>query len=297
MLKIKEIRVKEKLKPEMTQVWSLKIWALWTLFPIISLLIVGGIVFWLSEGEPTRSSYWLLQQNGFVLLNNKLSVLPDWFWSNATLLGDALVLIPIISLIIPRWSKAFIAVLGTIPLAAFFSLLFKNLAQVPRPAAVLDLHSFNVIGRAISNHHSLPSGHSITIFAGVVAILAVLLPAPKNLNQWATVFFMLLFAAVICLSRVAVGAHWPLDIIFGMALGWIAGLSGAAVARRYSFNGHLSRRHCELLMISMLFWSGHLIYRAFLSPEHESILWLSALCGIISVVKLSKFRHQLSMSS
>jgi len=42
-------------------------------------------------------------------------------------------------------------------------------------------------------------------------------------------------AVLVAISRVAVGAHWPLDVVAGAVLGWLAGLSGAVIAHRYRF--------------------------------------------------------------
>lgn len=36
----------------------------------------------------------------------------------------------------------------------------------------------------------------------------------------------LMFATLLSISRVAVGAHWPLDIVVGRSLGYLAGPSG-----------------------------------------------------------------------
>ena len=74
---------------------------------------------------------------------------------------------------------------------------------------------------------ALPSGHAATSFAGA-AVLAWLTPLPK------VVLFGL--AALMGLSRVYVGAHYPLDIVAGAALGLLVAtaLRLLAEARRRS---------------------------------------------------------------
>jgi len=51
---------------------------------------------------------------------------------------------------------------------------------------------------------------------------------------------LILMAFVVALSRVMVGAHWPLDIIVGAAIGISAAAFGIA-AGRYLQNQHLER--------------------------------------------------------
>ena len=74
---------------------------------------------------------------------------------------------------------------------------------------------------------ALPSGHAATSFAGA-AVLAWLTPLPK------VVLFGL--AALMGLSRVYVGAHYPLDILAGAVLGLLVAtaLRLLAEARRRS---------------------------------------------------------------
>ena len=43
---------------------------------------------------------------------------------------------------------------------------------------------------------------------------------------------LLLGATLIGLSRIAVGAHWPLDVLGGAAIGWLCGAFGAWWAQR-----------------------------------------------------------------
>jgi undecaprenyl-diphosphatase len=76
-----------------------------------------------------------------------------------------------------------------------------------------------------SNTHSFPSGHSATSFACATVLAAY---APR----WRVVFFVL--AALIALSRVYNGMHYPTDVLAGSVLGVLVGLLvlRAASARR-----------------------------------------------------------------
>ena len=60
--------------------------------------------------------------------------------------------------------------------------------------------------------NSMPSGHTAVSFAGLVMI-GMLAPKYKPLT-WT-------LAIVIGLSRVAIGAHWPSDVLFGAFVGMV----------------------------------------------------------------------------
>ncbi|WP_448952730.1 phosphatase PAP2 family protein [Labrys neptuniae] len=61
---------------------------------------------------------------------------------------------------------------------------------------------------------SLPSGHATT--AWTVAAIIILCCGPR----WRPWLFA--FGAIVCLSRVIVGAHYPADVVAGALFGWFA---------------------------------------------------------------------------
>jgi len=100
------------------------------------------------------------------------------------------------------------------------------MADNPRPLEVLGLDGIHVIGEPLFIA-SMPSGHSITAFAGATAIYFSL--APGQRRRWLWLFA---FAFGVACSRVAVGAHWPADTAVGAAGGMLSGLTGAWLAAR-----------------------------------------------------------------
>ena len=115
----------------------------------------------------------------------------------------------------PRWlASVFLAA----PLATLFSEGGKRAFDIMRPAGVLEPGSFNLIGQKLYVH-AFPSGHSVTAF---VVAAAVVLAWPRAASRWRAGLAGLALAALVALSRIAVGAHWPLDVLTGAAGGWPA---------------------------------------------------------------------------
>jgi membrane-associated phospholipid phosphatase len=248
---------------------------------MLALLLVVLLVARFGGWPLDRVSYWTLQRDWFLGLNHALSAWPGQVWSNLTLLGDGAVLLLLLSPLIVWRAQAWAAMLGAVPAASLLSMVGKYLAAEPRPAAVLDHHLFTIIGKPLTDHTSLPSGHSITVFAVAIALSATLLPYPSGPRHWLLLLGGLLGAATLCLSRVAVGAHWPLDLLVGAGFGWIAGLSGAVLAERYTrwWLWPKGSRTRHVLGPAILISSLFLAHCALEAPGGALVLWLSALSG------------------
>jgi membrane-associated phospholipid phosphatase len=110
--------------------------------------------------------------------------------------------------------------------APFASLLARGVKawlQSPRPAAVLDAAQFHILGEPL-HRESFPSGHTVTAFAAATALYLALNDRPGRRPLW-----LFGLAAATGLSRIAVGAHWPGDVLAGAAVGLIAGALGHAL--------------------------------------------------------------------
>jgi undecaprenyl-diphosphatase len=169
----------------------------------------------------------------FLALNDAgARLLPAFLPSWLTLLGHGLAAVMLLALFLDRAPRAMAAGLHAAPIAGAFSALGKRLAQAPRPAALMDPAGFHIQGPVLAGHNAFPSGHTITIFL-VATVLLLGVEAPRL--RWPAGLLALALAALVGLSRVAVGAHWPSDVLGGAALGILAGLAGDALAQRWPY--------------------------------------------------------------
>ncbi len=136
----------------------------------------------------------------------------------------------------PMWTVQLSGVIGALPLLAAAAALLrrlrlaaalaaatllkpwleavaKTLVHRDRPAETLP----DVILRGNSAAHGLsfPSGHAMVIFA-ITALVVPYFRSGWKVLPWA-------LAAAVCLSRVYLGAHFPLDVIAGAGLGMFIG--------------------------------------------------------------------------
>jgi membrane-associated phospholipid phosphatase len=89
---------------------------------------------------------------------------------------------------------------------------------LPRPAAVFDAAQITIISAKLTAH-SFPSGHTVSAFSFVVAWLALL--------GWRALPIVVI-AALAGFSRIAVGAHWPVDVLAGAMIGLLGAGSACA---------------------------------------------------------------------
>lgn len=117
--------------------------------------------------------------------------------------------------------------------------MIKGVEFRPRPFETL----LNVTLRVQPDFDSsFPSGHALIVSIGATYALISF-----TRKKWLSVA-LAVEAAVVCFSRVYVGAHYPLDVLGGVALGLSIALLGLEVLEKYARNkidslvSHFSRR-------------------------------------------------------
>src|SRR3569623_1429705 len=156
----------------------------------------------------------LTQQNQalFLMFNHVAARFPDALWARWTVLGDALLLLVLVlpwvgrrpDLVWTMWLAALV-----VPVAVH---VLKPWAGEARPPVVLDPAAVHIIGKALRSG-SFPSGHTAVAYAiaGVVAM---------HLRRASSTALLMVLASGEGLSRMAVGVHWPVDVLAGAAVGW-----------------------------------------------------------------------------
>lgn len=166
-----------------------------------------------------------------------------WLWTHLALLGTQLgehALYPVYAALLlalalkkPNWLavQSVLVLLCGYLIEAGIITLAKPWFDFPRPLKALGPAAVHVLGDP-KLMHSFPSGHSA--FAWLLA--GALLPGA----HWVLKVLLLVFALWVSWSRIAVGAHFPADVLGGALIGlfaaWLAAtlltLAGYARTRR-----------------------------------------------------------------
>lgn len=187
-----------------------------------------------------------LQANEPLFLGfNRLSAWTgNTFWACLTLLGDTLIVMVLCLLLVRRWPELVWAGLLAGLLAALFVHGLKHPLDLERPVLVLPREQFNIIGRAYFGP-AFPSGHTATAFT-FIGVILLHLSADWRYRLAGP---LLALAGLVGLSRIVVGAHWPLDVLAGAAGGWLAAVFGTFWARRWPWCGTLTGRYWLTLVL------------------------------------------------
>jgi membrane-associated phospholipid phosphatase len=152
--------------------------------------------------------------------------------------------------------------------------VFKQFFADPRPAGVLALTDFHIIGDVLKQY-SFPSGHTTTAFAMAGFIMLTFASVSLRIS-------VLVLAVLAGLSRISVGAHWPEDILAGAALGLLIAYAGCLLSLKpFSLMG--SYFAAAFLALAALI--GILTAPADF-PEITTIADVRLLCAILAVAAL-----------
>ncbi|TMR04234.1 phosphatase PAP2 family protein [Actinomadura soli] len=143
---------------------------------------------------------------------------PMWLLMQAGWIGAA-ALAALAAVLLRRFRLA-VTLCGSGTLAWIAAKIVKDVSGRPRPAALLD----GVALRADATPWGtgFAAGHT-AVAAALVTVAAAYLPRPYRRVLW-------LVVATVGAARVYTGAHFPLDVLGGAALGWSAGAAALLIA-------------------------------------------------------------------
>ena len=250
---------------------------LWPVFFIITI-----VLFLFRNDALNIDGYIQIQKDCFYFINHYLGQYPNIEY-NLTQFGDASIFLSFLIILIIYAPKIWESLLSTLLVSAIFSKVFKEIFLVPRPAEALDNNSFIIIGKKAVGFASLPSGHSITVFA----ILTILMFAfmPKKVKYKALWFvFIITTGLILVFTRVGIGAHYPLDVITGSIIGYISGLLGIFISRKYKiWNWINNKKYYPIFIVSILICCISLIIK--IINESFIVFYLALISLFVSLYK------------
>jgi signal peptidase II len=97
--------------------------------------------------------------------------------------------------------------------------------DMPRPVVVLAAGSVRVLGRP-ELHYSLPSGHS--------AFVIIVAASMWSLVTWPWRIGLIAMVVLVGVSRIWLGAHFPVDVLVGYGIGLFSAALAARIVRYYT---------------------------------------------------------------
>lgn len=177
-------------------------------------------------------------RNLFLMINNGWSnPINDILFAALTLLGLTYVALPVAGITIyifdrKNFRKGLALLISSALVGGLLVHLLKELVDRPRP--LTDMAGLIREGKVHVNviYHplreaSFPSGHSQTIFTAATILC-------YTYRKYIWVLFLIVIASLSAISRVYVGAHYPLDVLAGGTIGIILSILMVFIFKRYN---------------------------------------------------------------
>lgn len=201
--------------------------------------------------------------------------LPLGLWQMLTTLGDA------------RWPLA-IALLLVLPdrrilIVYLIALLFgwlavrglKHWLHVPRPGLLMPVLDPSLSGHEASSRNSFPSSHAMVVFS-FAGVLAAYFPVRKTLPAIAMAF-------LVSISRIGIGAHWPVDVLGGGLVGILAATLAVFLWQRMRLSLTVPAVLGLVLVITLVVASMPWVDAGY--PQTQALRLVVALLGVVAAAR------------
>ena len=254
------------------------------LFSLPISLLAAITLFLYHKDSLHTDKYVQIQTDNFFFINYHLSQFPDIIY-NLTQLGDASIILSLLSIFILYAPKIWESLISASLASLVLSVGLKNIFRVPRPAVVFDNNCFVIIGKKAVGYASLPSGHSITVFTTFTVLLFAFMPE-KLPYRILWVLSTIITGLIIAFTRVGVGAHYPLDVIIGSIIGYISGLAGIFISRKYRIWAWVNnKKYYPIFILLLLACVVSLISQ--IIDKNLIILYFVLICLIVPFYKMA----------
>ena len=209
----------------------------------------------------------------FLMLNKAAQYIPITWWGYITYLGDGIAAGCILGIIFRKNPNAALIGILAVLISGVIVQLLKDFFSIQRPAGILELKQFYQLGEIFTSR-ALPSGHSATSFSLFGTLM-------YNQNNNKLLFLGL--AILIAFSRIAIGMHWPMDILSGAIIGIITTYILSIKLKNNTPKNRVQLYigiFLGLICISALFYNARI-------PKIQILQWGLGITGIICII--SKF--------
>lgn len=255
-----------------------------SLFVLPLFLLIAIFLFLYSQNALSVDGYIGIQKKIFFPINHFLGQYPD-LQINFTQVGDGLIFLSLLSIFILYAPKIWEALISGLLVSVLFSFPLKRIFNIPRPAEYLDNATFIIIGRRLTGFSSFPSGHSITIFTVLTVLLFAFMPKKAG-NKIIWSLFIVTIGLIFAFTRVGVGAHHPIDVMTGSIIGYISGISGIFISRKYKIWNWINERKYYPFFI-VLFLTCCVILFNKIMKDNLVIFYLSFVSLLFSLYKIT----------